>query len=254
MKLAAIYNIFDGHELLEKSILSIRSEVDYVIAVWQEVSNYGDFDKGVRERVQSLHDEGLIDRLLHFSPNKGAKPSRCETAKRQWGLDVAKKEGCTHFLHIDVDEFYKADEFAKAKATIEREDIKASACRIKVYYKEPTLSFKELDETYVPFIQEIQKGTKHKGGKYPVYADETRKTSYEGQFTTFSPSYILMHHMSWVRKDIRKKVSNSTAYPNLKRHGEKLFKEWEEAEEGSHIKCVFDDTLVRTDNIFGIEI
>jgi hypothetical protein len=35
MKLGAAYNVFDGEELLENSIVSIRSEVDYVVVVYQ---------------------------------------------------------------------------------------------------------------------------------------------------------------------------------------------------------------------------
>ena len=36
-------NLFDGDELLEKSILSIRNVADYVCVVWQRVSNKGNF-------------------------------------------------------------------------------------------------------------------------------------------------------------------------------------------------------------------
>ena len=35
MKLGAAYNVFDGEELLENSIVSIRPEVDYVVVVYQ---------------------------------------------------------------------------------------------------------------------------------------------------------------------------------------------------------------------------
>ncbi len=42
MKLGVSYNLFDGEELLEKSILSIRENVDYISVVFQMVSNLGD--------------------------------------------------------------------------------------------------------------------------------------------------------------------------------------------------------------------
>ena len=41
MKLGVSYNIFDGEELLENSIKSIRENVDYISVVYQEVSNFG---------------------------------------------------------------------------------------------------------------------------------------------------------------------------------------------------------------------
>ena len=42
MKLGVSYNLFDGEELLEGSIKQIRSEVDYISVVYQEVSNFGE--------------------------------------------------------------------------------------------------------------------------------------------------------------------------------------------------------------------
>ena len=39
MKLAALYTIFDGLELLKDSIKQIENDVDVVIIGWQKVSN-----------------------------------------------------------------------------------------------------------------------------------------------------------------------------------------------------------------------
>ena len=39
-KLAAIYNVFDGEENLQSSIDSIRKNVDIIIVVQQQVSNF----------------------------------------------------------------------------------------------------------------------------------------------------------------------------------------------------------------------
>ena len=41
MKLGISYNVFDGEELLEKSILCIRDQVDFISVVYQEKSNFG---------------------------------------------------------------------------------------------------------------------------------------------------------------------------------------------------------------------
>ena len=41
MKVGVSYNLFDGEELLEDSIKSIRNNVDYISVVYQTVSNFG---------------------------------------------------------------------------------------------------------------------------------------------------------------------------------------------------------------------
>jgi len=42
MKLAAIYNVWDGVELLHGSIECIKDHVNQIIIVWQNVSNIGE--------------------------------------------------------------------------------------------------------------------------------------------------------------------------------------------------------------------
>ena len=63
MKLGAAYNVFDGEELLENSIVSIRPEVDYVVVVYQTCTFVdsvnelcglcGAAARGPRQRLQS---------------------------------------------------------------------------------------------------------------------------------------------------------------------------------------------------------
>ena len=40
MKIGVSYNLFDGEELLESSIKSIRKNVDYISVVYQTISNF----------------------------------------------------------------------------------------------------------------------------------------------------------------------------------------------------------------------
>ena len=42
MKLGLAYNLFDGEELLEYSLRSIRNNVDYISVQYQEISNHGE--------------------------------------------------------------------------------------------------------------------------------------------------------------------------------------------------------------------
>ena len=41
MKVGISYNLFDGEELLEASIKSVRDNVDYISIVYQTESNFG---------------------------------------------------------------------------------------------------------------------------------------------------------------------------------------------------------------------
>ena len=71
MKLGACYNVFDGEELLEASILSIRDSVDFIVIVYQTVSNFGySCDKGLLPLLEGLLRKGLVQELVHYTPKK----------------------------------------------------------------------------------------------------------------------------------------------------------------------------------------
>ena len=79
MKLGACYNVFDGEELLESSILSIKDNVDYVVVVYQSISNFGQqCDKGLVPLLKRLKNEGLVHELVHYSPRKFSKEEKKE--------------------------------------------------------------------------------------------------------------------------------------------------------------------------------
>ena len=69
MKLGACYNVFDGEELLEASIISIRDNVDFVVVVYQTISNFGySCDKGLLPLLEGLVRKGLVQELVHYTP------------------------------------------------------------------------------------------------------------------------------------------------------------------------------------------
>ena len=51
MKLGVAYNVFDGEELLEYSIKSIKAFVDFIVVVAQETSNYGNTKPNLRNTL-----------------------------------------------------------------------------------------------------------------------------------------------------------------------------------------------------------
>ena len=59
MKIGISYNLFDGEELLESSIKSIRNNVEYVSVVYQTISNFGNpCNEGLVPLLESLKEKG----------------------------------------------------------------------------------------------------------------------------------------------------------------------------------------------------
>lgn len=211
MKLAAVYNVFDSEELLEESILSIREQVDLVIVVFQQVSNFGLQHK--IDLKKFLKNIKSID-ICHEYEVDLSKPCYIhELQKRVIGAKIALDNGCTHFLHMDCDENYDSESFKKCKKIIEDEQIDSSCCEIIDYYKFRNLKIVSNEPLYVPFIHKLQKGITKFGleMKYPLIVDKTRKTLPVDNFKLFKTDEVVMHHYTWIRKDPLSKLMNSTA-------------------------------------------
>lgn len=209
--LAAIYNIFDGEELLHSSIQSIRNNVDVVIVVQQQISNFGNSNEIDLKKILCSMKE--IDFIIDYEPDLFMSPEKNEFNKRIIGLQKAIEIGCTHYIHMDCDEEYREKEFKEAFDKIVQDDNDSSAVDIINYFKFKNLRIEEPAGMYVPFIHKIQKGKMalSLNSQYPVLVDRTRKGNPVNNFRLFKKEDIAMHHYSWVRNDIRKKVENSTA-------------------------------------------
>ncbi len=226
MKLAAGYIVFDGLETLEHSIRSIRQNVDLVIVSYQRVSWGG--TKASPELIstlESLQNSGLIDKLIEFTM---FRPTSLKTAaeamnamkfelnKRQGCLEVAKSEGCTHYLSMDADEFYRSEEFARAKERIEAENLDATAVHY-VNYVTPTLH-RGYSRWKVPFIYRVNPNSRHHVLQTNFSGiDPTRGILDESYSKTlvFEKEFIAMHHMEMVRNDLLGKyLASSRFFPN----------------------------------------
>lgn len=212
MKLGVSYNIFSGLEMLEHSINSIRDHVDHINVVYQEVSNVGIVKPEIHDFVKGL--KGKIDSAILYTPQSFQNPKANETRKRNIGLSHCKQIGCTHFMSMDADEIY-TDQFIKAKEIIEKGNYDSSACKMQTYYKTPQYKVDPPEEYYVPFIYKIDKRMFQRGMSWPLKADSSRKMA-PGHMKTFSREELEMHHMSYVRNDIRDKLYNSSSGVNFK--------------------------------------
>ena len=222
MKLAAVYNLFDGEEILPYSLHNIRPHVDKIIVVYQLVSNMGQpADPSLESLLKQLQQQGFIDFLYCYTPNLKLDPMKNELAKRRLGRRLAMALGCSHFLHMDTDEFFAGKEFEEAKTYIQQRGIKFSAVSIIEYLKSPcyeivngyTVNFGHGDRYvfYAPFITSIQPFRRR---ALPIIADPTRQFNGYGRFWLFPKHSIVLHHYSTLRKNLNKKYDNSSLHVN----------------------------------------
>lgn len=213
MKLVAIYNVWDDWDMLFWSIENIRPVVDGVIVIYSEKSNYGEVS------VRSIEPIGvhLFQREPQFN-----HPMNSETDKRNYGLQKARELGYTHFITMDADEFYRPHDIIVAKEMFAANpNLNGLVCYSKVYFGSPTLTI-GLDTTFVPFIHKLTPDLKHEFNRsYPfawegktIRIDPTRSLNINNGVELVD---IIMHHMSWVRKDPEKKIRNSTAKANIEK-------------------------------------
>lgn len=253
MTLAAIFIVWkDTIELLPFALDSMPA--DAKIVVWSNSSNHGEIDTeyilSAREQAQ---DKDNI--FSQFEPNMRLSLAENETAKRNHGLEIAKKLNCSHFIMCDADEFYKSDQLNLVKEGIEDLDINGVVHPIKVYVRKPTLWCD--DHTLVPGIQKLYPNTELGIFKrYPfaydkegnAHIDPTRRTNCTHGIE-MSPYY--MHHMSYVRRDIDLKIRNSSA--NLRRSEDKIKRDIANAAPG-YMSELYHQELKECTNYFNIKI
>lgn len=249
MKLAAIYNVWiDSVELLRGSLLCVKDHVDLVIIVYQTTSNFGEPGDPLPDIINAVSILPLEKVLLvEYQPSQSITGSPHEKAKRNAGIHKAIYGNCTHFLHMDCDEYYA--DFGTAKQQFIDTGAFGSVCKMWTYFKKPTLRFENPDNYYVPFIHELRPDTFAGHDKYPYYVDPTRRINQSKVILIDS----LMHHFSWVRKNINIKTRNSSAKRNIE--NSLLLQDYNRPDLGPGIFIKdFNQKLVEVENIFNIDV
>ncbi len=223
-RLGVAYNVFDGEELLEASVRSIRSVADYIVVVYQTTSNFREAaSEELIPLLEKLKRQGLIDDMYLYCPQFSHSDDHYnERYKRDIGLELVKRAGCDYFLSMDTDEFYHAEQVKEAIDFIYDEKIGSSAVNIIEYLREPTnqlvngytfapIACKSDYNFYVPFIMKIHrfKKQRHSGVHFPCLVDPTRGLNNRERFYLFEKHKVAMHHMCTVRRDLARKYANS---------------------------------------------
>ena len=263
-KVGVVYNLFDGEELLEHSIMSIRPLVDYITIVYQVVSNFGEHNNSSELISKKLMNKGLVDNIIKYEPevlylDNGETYWESGTAnelvKRNVGLNDCKEVGCDYLLMMDTDEFYTSKQFSYAFNEIINGNYDTSFCQMVTYYKEPCYRLEPKETYYVPFIIKLKEDTEYKlHQNYPIRIDQTRQSKV-GNCIVFDRDELEMHHYSFVRKNILKKFNNSSSvFP--KEEIEDCVQNFKDFELGKRAillgKRIYD--VVETKNLFNIKI
>jgi hypothetical protein len=249
MKLGISYNLFDGYELLESSITVMRPMVDHISVVFQETSNNGKnkIDRAlVMSLLNRLVSKNLVDTVIEFTPNTSKSPHNNEVDKRQVGYNKAREVGCSHYMSMDVDEFYFDNEFNNTKKIIDDGNYDGSIIEYVNYYGDFAHQIPMSHNQYVPFIYKINGARRFQLGNAlsnTIVCDPTRQIQ-SNQVIKFESNNILMHHMSYVRDKnggMRRKLENSSARVNWGHDPEaieemvKYYENWTSGDDGMRI-------------------
>lgn len=233
IKLGVSYNCFDDSiDLLEGSIKSIRNVADYVTVIYQNVSNMNNpAEMDIKNLLDELKEKGLVDSYHEFIPKFNVNtPHINELNKRNIGLFDCEGVGCTHFMSMDCDEYYEENKLIKAFKEIIEGDYDSSACQLQTYWKTGEYVLDPPEDYYVSLIYKIRNNVKLEFGvRLPVLVDPTRVME-PGKCRIFKRDELEMHHVSYVRKNIARKLYNSSSISVFNDRIEKLisdFNNWE---------------------------
>lgn len=228
MRLGVAYNFFNSEEHLLPSLRSVRDTVDYIVIVYQTISNSGEpSSEAARSVVEAALSSKLADVAIEYTPDFDLSRQANELQKRKQGLTFCRHAGCSHFLSMDADEFYRQRELEYAKSTIAQRRLSRTTVSSFFHLKRPV--YRAFDTTNVPFICLINLFTRLGVSGYPVpMVDPTRTVStVPRRHMHFNPENVAMYHMNLVRKNFGSKLRNSsTTDINFLNLVERRIEEW----------------------------
>lgn len=229
-KLGIAYNAFDALELLEASIDTVRPLADFIVVVYQEVSNFGEpLSQRDRSFLDALRQTGKVDLFYEYKPVTVGHGHMNEIAKRNIGKNLCMNEQCTHHMTMDTDEFYDTAQLQYVYQTMIDGAYDSCAYKMLTYWKTSSFILDPPEEYYVSGIYILNNREFSMRHRWPIPVDPTRRLDI-GRLKIFERTEIQMHHMSYCRTDIRIKLRNSSASVNFKNRIEKIaryYDDWE---------------------------
>jgi hypothetical protein len=103
----------------------------------------------------------------------------------------------------------------------------SSFCQMKTYYKDKEVVITPPEDYYVSLIYKITENDSFSVGReVPVLIDPTRAMN-TGKYRIFVRDEVQMHHLSYVRNNIRRKLENSSSINAFKNRIDSLVKHHE---------------------------
>jgi len=250
MKLVAIYTVWNALELLEGSVKQIYDHVDEVIIGYQTHSHYGVYSEEVEKFVKAFCRKHKKARAVFFKP-KAETAKQGERRKINILLQEAKKTN-THFFLSATDHYYDSEQFAKAKEKVL--PFQVTATRMYTYFKKPEWRLKPMESYYMPFICRLSKLTysKDTGGEWNVHVDPALCFYPNESFYEFPIDECVMHHYSFIRKDIDSKLKNAAARINFDKDIDSIIKGYHDFDGVGKVPYYSDHEIEVVDNFFNI--
>lgn len=260
MNLILIYNLFDGIELLEHNAKLLRNYVDFIVVHYQNKNWYGkQIDVDVVSELKRLNELKIIDEYIlfdRFTPvNDPFSAKNIEYHKRLTIKNWAKKRHFTHYLELDIDEFFEPQQFLLAKTKVMENKYVTTSCKLYDYFFKPEYRKDCLNPKEIPFICSLFNNNEQ---SFKTDVDPTRVTAgYTENHHSFDQDELIMHHMETVRRNILLKYQ-STSRGNLDRN--RLLVLLDKIEKSDPNKPIdlegilYPDkfNIIKVDNIFGI--
>ena len=251
MKIGVSYNLWKGEELLKYSIKSIREHVDYIVVVYQNLSNFKQDREDLLPFLEGLLFEELIDDVIFYEPDFENVENKFwgihnELIKRNLGLKKCLTEGCTHLIDLDTDEIYDTEQFIKAKEMVMQMGYDGSFCQNITYYKFPNCVIEPAETKYTPFIYKINSNSKFEpidNDSFPVLTDGKRRVKSPYVYV-FPRSELELHHFSYVRNndtELKLKFENCSSKMNFTK------------ERTKEILSVYNNFEIGEEVIFGLD-
>lgn len=209
MKVLYAYSIYNGLELLDKSIEFHRLAVKDILICYQKLSNTGIFKESLeKELLPFSFKEGV--HLYNWEPDLSLDTKQNELNKHNAMLEWAKERKYTHIIMSAADHFYRPEilKFAINKSEI----YDVTFTNMYTYYKHCTWQLYPIEDYLMPLLIKIYPNTRfERMVKYPVIVDPALKVNTCVRPYIFTEQEIMMHHFSMVRYSIKEKFQNAAS-------------------------------------------
>lgn len=222
---------FEGSENIYNILKELEGIIDYSVVGLQPTSYHGD---PIRQAdiniVNSVKTEGLLDSIIWITTDTNKPAREQEADKRNFIMEDMEKNGCSHVIVIDADEYYNRDSFLNALFTIDENNYDITYCQYTNYYKDykSFLIYPFNEGMYVPFICRSFYRFKFECTDFTKPSDPTRRVVRKkglggvptDSLYVFPWKDLKMHHLSWCRISCASKLSSWSSKKLFSNHND----------------------------------